>query len=290
MNLRKIIFACLMGWLFSSVWLLAAAQAEPVKPFPPFRVAGNLYYVGDEFAASYLITTPRGNILINTSYSDNLPMLKASIAKLGLNYKDTKILLISHAHNDHAGASAQIKAETHARYMVMQGDVSVVESGGKTDFLYGSDPAMLYPPAKVDRVLHDGEQVRLGNVVLIAHLTPGHTKGSTTWTMSVTENGKKYHVVMTGSTSVNPGCKLVNNPAYPNIAQDYQHMFKVLKSLPCDIFLGSHGSFFDLPKKYALLQQGAPEPFVDAEGYKNFVASKEQEFKAELAKQQASKQ
>jgi len=169
--------------------------------------------------------------------------------------------------------------------MVMDADVPVVESGGKLDFQYGNTPGFLYPPTKVDRVLHDGDEVRLGGTVLVAHLTPGHTKGCTTWTMKVSEEGKTYNVVIVGSPNVNPGYKLVHNDNYPQIAADYERMFEVLKSLPCDIFLGAHGAYFGLVEKYARMKDEGANPFVDPAGYKEFVAQKEQGFRAELAKQ-----
>ena len=227
------------------------AQANPdwTKPFPPFRIAGNLYYVGSKGLANYLVTTPQGNILINSDLEANVPMIEASIEKLGFKFKDTTILLISHAHWDHDAGSAMIKELTGATYMVMDADVPVVESGGKTDFEYGSTPTTLYRPTKVDHVLHDGDEVRLGGTVLVAHLTPGHTKGCTTWTMQVTERGKTYNVVILGSPNVNPGYKLVDNRAYLQIAEDYERMWRVLKSLPCDIFLGAHGNYFGLEEK-----------------------------------------
>jgi metallo-beta-lactamase class B len=265
----------------------ASAQADPdwTEPFPPFRIAGNLYYVGSKGLASYLITTPQGNILINSDLEANVPMIQASIEKLGFKFTDTKILLISHAHFDHDAGSAKIKEMTGAKYMVMDADVPVVESGGKLDFQYGDRPEFLYRPTKVDRVMHDGEEVRLGGTVLVAHLTPGHTKGCTTWRMQVTEGGKTYNVVIVGSPNVNPGYKLVNNQNYPQIADDYVRMWAVLKSLPCDIFLGAHGGYFGLEEKYARLKDGGANPFVDPIGYKKYVADKEQEFDAELAKQ-----
>jgi metallo-beta-lactamase class B len=265
--------------------LLAQASPDWTEPFPAFRIAGNLYYVGSKGLANYLITTPQGNILINSDLEANVPMIEASIEKLGFKFKDTKILLISHAHWDHDAGSAMIKQRTSAKYMVMDADVPVVESGGKTDFQYGNTASSLYPPAKVDRVLHDGDEVRLGGAVLVAHLTPGHTKGCTTWTMKVTDGGRTYDVVIVGSPNVNPGYKLLHNAAYPQIAEDYERMWVVLKSLPCDIFLGAHGGYFGLEEKYALRKEGGANPFVDPEGYKTFVVQKEQDFQAELAKQ-----
>jgi metallo-beta-lactamase class B len=280
----------IVSWV--SILVLSAAgsapgQASPpdwTEPFPPFHIAGNLYYVGSKGLANYLITTPQGNILINSDLEANVPMIRASIEKLGFKFEDTKILLISHAHWDHVAGSTMIKEMTGAKYMVMDADAPVVESGGKTDFQYGNDPAFLYRPTTVDRVLHDGDEVRLGSTVLVAHLTPGHTKGCTTWTMKVNERGKTYNVVIVGSPNVNPGYKLVDNTAYPQIAEDYERMWRVLKSLPCDIFLGAHGSYFGLEEKYPLMKEGAANPFVDPKGYKNFIAQKEQDFRAELAK------
>jgi metallo-beta-lactamase class B len=275
-----------------SILVLAAtgsvfAQANPdwTEPFPPFRIADNLYYVGSKGLANYLVTTPQGNILINSDLEANVPLIQASIEKLGFKFKDTKILLISHAHRDHDAGSAIIKEITGAKYMVMDADVAVVESGGKTDFGYGNSPTTLYRPAKVDRVLHDGDEVKLGEAVLVARLTPGHTKGCTTWTMRVTDRGKAYNVVMLGSPNVNPGYRLVDNKAYPEIAEDYERMWRVLKSLPCDIFLGAHGSYFGLEEKYALMKEGSPNPFVDPSGYKKYIAGKEQDFRTELARQ-----
>jgi metallo-beta-lactamase class B len=265
----------------------ASAQADPdwTEPFPPFRIAGNLYYVGSKGLASYLITTPQGNILINSDLEANVPMIQASIEKLGFKFTDTKILLISHAHFDHDAGSAKIKEMTGAKYMVMDADVPVVESGGKLDFQYGDRPEFLYRPTKVDRVLHDGEEVRLGGTVLVAHLTPGHTKGCTTWSMQVADGGKTYNVVIVGSPNVNPGYNLVNNKNYPQIADDYVRMWAVLKSLPCDIFLGAHGGYFGLEEKYPLMKDGGANPFIDPSGYKKYVAEKEQEFDTELARQ-----
>ncbi len=262
------------------------SNADWTEPFPPFRIAGNLYYVGSAGLANYLIVTPQGNILINSDTEKNVPMIKASIEKLGFKFRDTKILLISHAHWDHDAGSSLIKKETGAQYMVMDADVPVVESGGKADFNYGDDPATLYPPVKVDRVLHDGDEVKLGGSVLVAHLTPGHTKGCTTWTMRVSDGSKTYNAVIVGSPNVNPGYRLVNNKAYPQIAQDYERMWRVLKSLPCDIFLGAHGEYFGMEAKYARSKQGGGNPFIDPEGYKKYVTQKEADFYAELKKQQ----
>ena len=263
----------------------AKVQDDWTEPFPAFRIADNLYYVGSKGLANYLITTPQGHILINSDLEANVPLIRASIESLGFKFTDVKILLISHAHWDHNAASATIKKLTGAKYMVMDADVDVVESGGKSDFQYGNDPTSLYPPTKVDRVLRDGDEVKLGNAVLTARLTPGHTKGCTTWTMKVKDGEKTRDVVIVGSPNVNPGYKLVGNSVYPRMAEDFERTFQVLKSLPCDYFLGAHGSYFDLENKYAQLKAGKTTAFIDPEGYKNYVADRERAFRSELAKQ-----
>lgn len=266
----------------------ALAQPFPAnwsEPFPPFRIAGNLYYVGTKGLANFLVTTPEGHILINSDMEDSLPLVRDSIGKLGFKFGDIKILLISHAHYDHDAASATVKQVTGAKYMVMEPDVSVVESGGKADFQYGNDPRTCYPATTVDRVLHDGDEVMLGDAVLVAHLTPGHTKGCTAWTTKVKEDGKSYDAVIVGSVNVNPGYKLVDGAAYPQMAADYEKTFDVLKALPCDLFLGAHGDVFNLEPKYARLQKGDTTALVDPEGYKKYVAQKERDFRDELTRQ-----
>ena len=288
--MNRVVFSILLATA-----VIAAAGSTPVareqsnpdwtQPFPPFKIADNLYYVGSKGLANYLVTTPQGHILINSDLEANVPLIRASVEKLGFKFTDIRILLISHAHWDHNAASDTIKKLTGAKYMVMDADVPVVESGGKADFHYGNDPSGQYPPTKVDRVLHDGDEVRLGDALLVAHLTPGHTKGCTTWSMKVQDAGKTHNVVIVGSPNVNAGYKLVNNAAYPQIAADYERMFKVLKGLPCDIFLGAHGSYFDMEAKYARMKDLGSAAFVDREGYAKFVADRERAFRAELAKQ-----
>jgi metallo-beta-lactamase class B len=289
MAMKKILVAAIFTLVISITEALSAqSPADWTEPFPPFKIAGNLYYVGSRGLANYLITTPQGHILINSDLEENVPLIRASVERLGFKFTDIKVLLISHAHWDHDAASDTIKKLTGAKYMVMDTDVPVVESGGKADFQYANDPTTFYKPTKVDRVLHDGDEIKLGNAVLVAHLTPGHTKGCTTWAMKVQEGGKTYSVVIIGSPNVNPGYRLVNNSAYPQIAADYEKTFRVLKSLPCDIFLGAHGNYFDLETKYARLKEVGLAAFVDPVGYKKYVADKEETFKAELAKQRAA--
>ena len=283
MLFRSLKFSALL--LATSCALLAAKDPSWTEPFPPFKVTGNVYYVGSKGLASYLITTPKGDILINSNLVSSVPQIEDSIHQLGFKFEDVKILLISHAHWDHCAGSALIKQKIHPSYMVMEGDVSVVESGGRTDFHYGSDPSSLYPPTKVDRVLHDGSTVSLGGVVLTAHRTAGHTKGCTTWTLQVKQDGKTYNLVIVGSPNVNEGYKLVANSKYPGIAHDYENEFQVLGSLPCDIFLGAHGAYFGLLEKYPKLQPGQPNPFIDPAGYHAYVEDRKQAFQAELKKQ-----
>jgi metallo-beta-lactamase class B len=267
-----------------------AFSIEPswTHPFPPFRIAGNLYYVGSEELASFLITTPQGLILINSNLTTSPAQIKHSVEALGFHFSDIKIQLISHAHSDHAGGSAAILQQTHAKYFVMDADVRAIESGGRTDFRFGSDKSMWYPPAHVDHILHDGEKISLGGTTLIAHLTAGHTPGTVTYTFDEVEAGRTLHVVIVGSPSVLESYKLVSNPTYPHIADDFRHQFAVLKSLPCDIFLGAHASYFDLKEKYDHLQHGDKSAFVDPKGYTEFVADRQQTFEAAYRKQYAA--
>jgi metallo-beta-lactamase class B len=277
-----------MGW---NLVLAAPTATDPPEwstPIKPFRIADNLYYVGSKDLASYLIATPQGNILINSSTESSVPLIKSAIQQAGFKYADTKVLLISHAHRDHAAGSAQIIKETGARYMVMDDDVSVVESGGRSDFIYGDTQ---YPATTVDRVLHDGDIVRLGGTILVAHKTPGHSRGCTTWTMKILEGARTLDVVIVGGWHVNPGYRLVKTAArpdsYPGIATDYEHTFDVLKSLPCDVFLGAHGIYFGMLGKLERLKSApGSDVWVDAKGYQAAVADWQQEFREELKKQQ----
>ncbi|WP_206026316.1 subclass B3 metallo-beta-lactamase [Roseimicrobium sp. ORNL1] len=268
----------------------ASAQntAEWSEPFPPHKVAGNLYYVGSKGLATYLITTPEGHILINSNLEDSLPLIQKSVEQLGFKFSDVKILLISHAHWDHCAGSAAILKATGAKYMVMEQDQDTVESGGKPKSRLKPAYAT-FPTTKVDRVLKDGDEVKLGGSTLVAHLTPGHTPGCTTWTLQVEENGKKLDAVIIGSPNVNPGYILVNNKDYPGIATDYEKTFRVLKSLPVDLFLGAHGSYYDMESKVKNLEGATTNPFIDKEGYKRYVEDREQAFLKELEKQKSAK-
>jgi metallo-beta-lactamase class B len=283
-------YAVLLLTVLTGGSLRGQSNPDWTTPLAPFRIAGNLYYVGSRDLASYLVVTPAGDILINANLATSPPQIRHSVEQLGFRFSDIKILLISHAHFDHAGGSARILRETHAKYMVMDGDVATVESGGRTDFAFGPRPQM--PAAHVDRVLHDGDQVRLGGTVLVAHKTPGHTPGCTTWTMVVNDNGTRRNVVIVGSWSVLSEYRLIatrTRPAsYPGIAQDFSHTFDVLNSLPCDIFLGAHGSYFDMLAKLARLPTEGSAVWIDPQGYKRAVAQARASFEADLGRQRAA--
>ena len=261
----------------------SVANKEWNQPAEPYRVVSNIYYVGTNYLASFLITTSAGHFLINSDFEESVPLIRASVEKLGFKFTDIKYLLNSQAHDDHVAGNFMVKELTAARVLVMQGDEQVVREGGKGDFNYSTE----WKACKVDKVLHDGETVALGGTTLTAHWTPGHTKGCTTWTMPIADKGKNLNVVIVGGTGVNAGYKLVNNAKYPRIASDYAHTFEVLRSLPCDIFLGAHPAYYGGTEKAARLKAGeSPSPFIDPQGYKQYVDDAEKKFRAELARQQ----
>ena len=256
--------------------MLPAQTVDRNKPFPPHKVVGNVYFVGTGDLGSYLIPTPAGHILINTDYETTVPQIRESVGKLGFKFTDIRIILGSHAHNDHMDGDAMVKELTGARVMAMEQDVPALERmkpGGK--------------PHPIDRVLHDGDEVKLGGSALTAHLTAGHTKGCTTWSMKASEAGRTYDVVIVCSVGWNPGYILVNNKDYPQIADDYVRSFTVLRKLPCDVFLAAHSGFYDLAGKYPKLGQGGQNPFIDYAGYLAYIDEKERSFNAELARQKA---
>jgi metallo-beta-lactamase class B len=267
--------------------LAATGQGIFSQPFPAHRVIGNVYYVGSKDLASYLITTPEGHILINSGFEQTVPLIRDGVESLGFKMKDIKILLASHAHSDHVAGHALAKELTGAKVYVMRGDDDVIASGGKGQYLYSVNR---WKPCLVDCVLEDGDEVTLGGLTLVAHRTPGHTRGCTTWTWHVQEGGKTYDVVVIGSPNVNPGYLLVDNKAYPEIAGDFAKTFQILKALPCDVFLGAHGGYYGMIEKYERAKQGSEKnPFIDPEGYHAYVDSKEKAFRDTLAKQKSTK-
>ena len=241
------------------------------QPYPAHKVAGNLYYVGTAGYASFLITSPQGHILINPNFEDSVPIIQKNVEQLGFRFQDIKIVLISHAHGDHCAGTARVKEFTGAQVMVMDRDVDFMESGAK-----GTRSA--FPPVKVSRILHDKDEISLGGSRLVARITPGHTKGNTTFTMKVQEDGKSYDVVILGSANVNDAHLLFDNKDYPEMLPDFLRTFEVLKALPCDIFLASHGKFYGLTAKYAKLGKGGPNPFIDPAGYREHVNLMEKAF------------
>lgn len=271
---------------------LAACQADETsrswnQPVEPFRIAGNLYYVGATDITSYLITTPEGHILLDGGFVETVPLIRDSVKKLGFRMEDVKILLSTHAHYDHVGGLAAIKEQTSAKLVASEADAPLLARGGKGDPVLGDK--LLFPPVQADRLVKDSDTVTLGGITMTAHLTPGHTPGCTTWTMKVDDAGKSRDVVFVCSTSILPETRLGKDESYPGITEDYARTFRVLRGLPCDIFLASHGSFFSLLDKVGRLRKGEPNPFVDPEGYRSYVDRKEKDFRERLAMQGASR-
>ncbi|MGH9697077.1 MAG: subclass B3 metallo-beta-lactamase [Bryobacteraceae bacterium] len=252
------------------------------RPVKPFRIADNLYYVGASDLTSFLITTPKGDILLDGGLRETAPQIERNVAALGFRMTDVKILLNSHAHMDHAGGLAELKRVSGAQLVASRGDTHSLETGDHDDFAWGN--RLTFPRVHVDRIIGNGARVTLGTVTMTAHVTPGHTRGCTTWTVPVTDRGKTYNVVFVCSTTA-PGYKLAGNKKYPEIAQDYEHTFKILRSLPCDIFLASHGSFFDLTGKRKRLESAKINPFIDPDGYRAFLDRTERDFRSSLAAQ-----
>lgn len=252
------------------------------QPVKPFKIIGNVYYVGAAEVSSYLITTSEGHILLDSGFAETVPQIKQNVAQLGFRFEDVKVLITSHAHADHVGGVALLKQATGAQLVVSIADADMLARGGKNDPNFGD--RFLFQAVIADRKLRDGDTVKLGDVTMTARLTPGHTKGCTTWTIKVTEGGKQYDVVIVGSTSV-PGYKLIGNAGYPNIVEDYESSFRLLKTLPCDVFLAPHGSFFDLLEKIKRL--GEPQnPFIDKQELTRYVERSESNFRSELKRQQ----
>jgi metallo-beta-lactamase class B len=253
----------------------------------PHQVMGNIYYVGTEDLSSFLITGSEGHVLIDTGVEQNAAAVLDGIRALAFDVKDVRIILTTQAHYDHVGAHARLKQESGARVLVAAADAPIVSSGGEGDYLFG--PQFHYPPAKVDGIVKDGDVVRLGSIALTAHLTPGHTKGATTWTMTVKDSaGREHNAVFLGSTSVNPGTKLLNNEKYPTIEADYKHAFEVERSLRCEVFLAAHASAFNGAAKAAAAAAGKGDAaFIDPDGCRAAIDRSQKAFDEELARQRA---
>jgi metallo-beta-lactamase class B len=284
---RLCIFASLLLFPAMANAQLPAEWQAWNKPVEPARIIGNIYYVGAADVSAYLITTPAGHILIDSGFEETVPLIQANFKQLGFKLEDVKILLCSHAHADHVGGLATLKQLTGARLLASKADAELMANGGKGDFQWGD--RLAYKPVKADRTFGDKETVELGGVKLTARLTPGHTKGATTWTLKAKEGDKVYDVVIISSASI-PGYTLTNNLKYPKIIDDYAHTFSVLKSLPCDVFLAPHGNFFGLLEKLESLRKDPTRnPFIDPQSYRNHIDLAEKNYLNQLEKERKAK-
>jgi metallo-beta-lactamase class B len=288
--MQRGLFAALLG---ASLVVVGHGQrdipAEWTTRTPPFHIIDTIYYVGTLDLASYLVTTRAGHVLIDTGIEQNAGAIMDNIRALGFAPRDVRIMLTTQGHFDHVGAHAHLKKATGARVLVAAGDADLLRHGGKGDYFFG--PAFSFPPVTVDGIVRDGEVIRLGGAALTAHLTPGHTKGTTTWTMEAHDKLKRLRYVMfMGSTTVNQGVKLVDNNQYPEIATDYQRSFMTLKALPCDVFLTAHASVFGGPQKASAAAAGKGEDaFMDPAGCRAAIARSQAAFSDELARQREEK-
>ena len=255
------------------------------KPVAPFRIAGNLYYVGATEICSYLIATPKGHFLLDGGFVETAPQIERNIIELGFKLTDVKFLLNSHAHCDHAGGLAELKKVTGAKFLASERDAPRLRNGGHGDFRFGDK--LTFPPIAPDQIVHHGEAIQLGNQVMIAHLTPGHTKGCTSWTTKIRDGNKVYNVVFVGSQSP-LDYRFVGEESYPGITTDFERSFALLNDLPCDIFLAAHGSFFHFVEKHERMLHGDANAFIDPGGYKTYLRESEQEFRSKLEQQKTA--
>jgi len=262
----------------------AKERADWNRPVKPFRIVGNVYYVGLEGVSAFLINTPEGSLVLDGGFEESAPLIAKNIADLGFRISDVKFLLNSHAHDDHSGGLAGLKKLSGARVVASERDAPVLRSGRQV-VEDGNDN--LFPPVKIDRVIRDGEALKLGGSTLTAHLTPGHTPGCTTWSLPVTDHGSTLQVVFYCSTTVVD--RLVSNPRYPAIVADYQRTFRALHNLPCDVFLAPHPGFFHLVDKRKQLDAGKWDAFVDAGEMRRYVDQSQRDFEKELTQQKAAK-
>ena len=258
------------------------AQRDWNAPFPAHHVIDNVYFVGTQQLGSFLVTTPAGHILINSDFESTVPSIRQNIETLGFAFEDIAIVLGSHAHGDHMEANALVKELTGAEVIVMREDV---------DRLLQMRPGGKEQP--IDRIVDDGDKVQLGDATLTAHRTAGHTKGCTSWSLEVEENGETYLALIVGSFGVNPGYVLADNPDYPAIADDYRATFAKARALPVDVFLGSHGFWYDMERKLERAMsrsEGEPNPFIDRPGYLAHIDQQEQRFLEMLSEQEQETQ
>ena len=251
------------------------------RPVSPFRIIDNIYYVGSSDLTSYLITTPSGHILLDSGAPETVPQILQNISRLGFKPEDVEVLINSHAHFDHAGGLGALRRLTGAKLLMSREDAALAARGGKNDPQFGD--RFLFEPFRTDGAVRDQEPVKLGGVSMVPHITPGHTKGCTTWTMNVNEGGQQYKAVFVCSVSA-PDYKLVDNPAYPNAIEDYRRTFKTLRALKPDVFLASHASFFNMLAKKD--RPRTPNPFIDREGYVSFLDRWQKTVEEQYAAQQ----
>jgi metallo-beta-lactamase class B len=259
------------------------------KPHPGFRVVGNVYYVGTYDLSSYLITTPQGHILINTGMPDSVAMIRSNVEALGFKFSDIKILAATHGHSDHVAGMAEIKKLTGAKMYMHEADAPMLEDGGNSDYRYPKGRGRVYEPVKVDQRLKDGDKISFGGVELVAHHHPGHTKGSTSFTLNVTDAGKTYRVGIMNMGGINPGVKVSGMPAFPEITQAYARTFHDQKEMQIEIWLASHAGQFKMHDKYKPSEPYNPERFVDPKGFQSEVARLEKVYRDQLEKERAAK-
>ena len=287
--LTRLASLLLAGCLAFASPVLAQSDPNWTRPFPPFRMIGNIYWVGSYDLATYLITTPQGNILINTGVGETAKQIKASVEQLGFKLADTKILTATHGHFDHVAGMAELKRLTGAKLLVSEQDKELLESGGKLDFRFGDTPGARFEPVIVDGTFKDSDTIALGGTVLTAHHHPGHTKGATSFTLNVQEAGKTYRVVIANMGSINPGVTVAGMAKYPGIADDYARTFKAQKDMAIDVWLASHAAQFKMHEKYKPGDAFNPERFVDPQGFKAAVEQLEKSYREQLARERAPK-
>jgi metallo-beta-lactamase class B len=291
MKTKSLLFAALLG-LTAATGVQAQQRVDlPItneewtRPFPAFKVIGNVYYVGTYDLVSVLITTNNGHILINSGANGSESLIRTSVEALGFRMADIKILLSTHAHRDHVGALGALKQMTGARMLMHEADVPMLESGGHVDYRRPEGRGIIFDPVKVDQALKDGDKIRLGNVELTVHHHPGHTKGSVSFSLTVAEGGRNYSVLVANMPSVNEGMLLLGTPLYANAAGEYAQTFARQKSLSPDIWLASHAGQFGLHRKYKPGDAYDPNRFVDQAGWRAAVERLEKSYLERLAEE-----
>ncbi|HKB76436.1 MAG TPA: subclass B3 metallo-beta-lactamase [Myxococcales bacterium] len=275
--------------MIAALLMLSAVATHPrgwAEPREAFHVVGNVYSVGSAELTSFLIATPKGHVLIDGGLSELAPQIARNIDKLGFKLEDVKVLLVSHAHFDHAGGLAELKRRTGAQVVASRADAEAMARGGKGDPQFGD--SIPFAPVYADRIVQEGGVVRVGPTELVAHVTSGHTQGCTTWTTVQHEDAQALQVVFNCSVSVPDEYRLLGNPRYPRAVDDYERSFRTLRALPCDVLLGPHASFFQQDERRARIKDGAPNPFVDPAACGAYLDRSEQAFRAHLEKERSA--